>query len=297
MRAKVKINSDRAYQAFGSMRPVPRVALSLTVCAMIVGLALMLVVRASIERSTTTVSLARPLAKAIQQPSVQRPSKLGARLSRQPDADRFRRSLGLRFLTVGREKTTLEGTLTIGGSVSTVRIIRTQQDDGERVEIALGSGPANLTWSPSAGARVNGGSAAANEQKLIERLALDSPDEFVLAQLRGAGYHTVARNVVPGGIKDLDNYSGPIWDVVNVREPDSLSGNRALSASRLYYFNLATGLIEKIVSKEAGEPIVAIFSGWSDQNGERLPTRIQWRLNDQPLMELNINGALHGPEK
>jgi hypothetical protein len=233
---------------------------------------------------------------AQQQPGIQRPSKLRSRLSQQLDADRLRRRLGERFLIAGREQTTLTGTLSVGGSARPVRIVRTQQDNGEQVEIAIGNGPATLTWNPADGAREGGNSAAGSDRALIERIVLDSPDQFVLAQLRRAGYRLLAQNVVPDGIKDLENYSGPAWDVIRVGEPDSLA-SQTLSPARVYYINVSTGLIDKVVSQEAGETIVATLSGWSDQNGERLPAHVQWRLNDQVVMELNINAALFGPQQ
>lgn len=232
-----------------------------------------------------------------QQSGVQRPSRLRSRLSQQLDADRLRRRLGDRFLIAGREQTLLTGMLTVGTSVRPVRIVRTQQDDGEQVEISIGNGPANLTWNPTDGAREDGGPAAGSDRALIERVVLDSPDQFVLAQLRRASYRLLARNVVPDGIKDLENYLGPAWDVFNVGEPDSPAGSQALSPARVYYINVSTGLIDKVVSKEAGETIVATLSGWSDQNGERLPTHVQWRLNDQVVMELSVNAASYGPQK
>lgn len=234
---------------------------------------------------------------AQQQPGIQRPSRLRSLLSQQLDADRLRRRLGERFLIAGREQTTLTGMLSVGASARPVRIIRTQQDNGERVEISIGNGPANLTWNPTDGAREGRDSAAGSDRALIERVVLDSPDQFVLAQLRRASYRLLAQNVLPGGIKDFENYAGPAWDVFNVGEPDSPASTQALSQSRVYYINVATGLIDKVVSQEAGETIVATLSGWSEQNGEILPTHIQWRLNDQLIMELNVNAALFGPQQ
>ena len=44
----------------------------------------------------------------------------------------------------------------------------------------------------------------------------DPPDQFVLAQLRGSSYYTVARNVRPAGA--TDGYAGPLWNVVRIDE-------------------------------------------------------------------------------
>jgi hypothetical protein len=109
--------------------------------------------------------------------------RLQSQLSLQPEADRFRRRLGQRFIAPGRERATLVGTLTIGAQQYQVRIFRTQGDDGEQVEISLNGAPASLTWNKNDGAKSAGSTAAGIERSLIERLALDSPDQFILAQV------------------------------------------------------------------------------------------------------------------
>ena len=124
---------------------------------------------------------------------------------------------------------------------------------------------------------------------MIERLALDSPDQFIFAQLRGSAYNTVARNIRPGEAGDSDDYDGPIWDIVRVVESTSLSKNKPQSPWRLYYINSSTGLIDKILSQEEGENVIAQLSSWVNQGGELFPTRITWTMDKQVLMELNIS--------
>lgn len=219
------------------------------------------------------------------------------RLALQPEADRQRRRLGQRFLASGREVSTLVGALTLGADRQTVRIVRSQDNDDERLTIALGGGPAALTWSGVDGAKLNGGPATGNLRTLVERLALDSPDQFILAQLRGASYFTVARNVRPAEAGGSDNYSGPVWDLVRVAEPAHLTQNRPQSRWRLYYINSATGLIEKVVSQEQGQTITAEFSSWVNQSGETIPTRTVWKLNEQTIMELTLTNVTHNPKQ
>src|SRR5712692_2799008 len=92
-----------------------------------------------------------------------------SRLSHQPEADRVRRGLGQRFMGAGRERTVLVGTLTIGTDSSPVRIIRTQSDDGEQVEMAIGTGGPSMTWNPTEGARVDANRAVGISRAIIER--------------------------------------------------------------------------------------------------------------------------------
>jgi hypothetical protein len=219
------------------------------------------------------------------------------RLALQPEADKLRRRLGQRFLAPGREVSTLIGAVTLGADRQPVRIVRSQDDDDERLTIALGGGPPSLTWSGLEGARLNGNPATGSLRSLIERLALDSPDQFVLAQLRGAAYFTVARDVRPAEAGGSDNYTGPRWDLVRVAEPSRLTQNRPQSLWRLYHINSSTGLIEKVVSQEQGQTITAEISGWVTQNGETIPTRAVWKSNNQTIMELTLTSVTHNPKQ
>ena len=222
---------------------------------------------------------------------------LHSRLSHQPEADRVRRVLGQRFLSAGRERTVLVGTLTIGTDRSIVRIIRTQSDDGEQIEMAIDSGGSSMTWNPTEGARVDANRAVGTSRAIIERLALDSPDEFVLAQLRGASYSTVALRVMPKSAAGSEDYAGPTWDVVRVGEPDAGGPDATLSKARSFHINTSTGLIDRCFSQEDGETILAEISGWTDRLGEKVPTHITWTRNGQAIMELSLNSVSHGPKQ
>src|SRR5262249_19710900 len=114
-----------------------------------------------------------------------------SRLALQPEADRYRRLLGKRFLAPGREVAVMSGTITLGAERYTAHISRIQNDNGESLSIGLNDGPASLTWNAKDGAKAVGNKATGNQRALIERLALDSPDQFILAQTRGASYYTV----------------------------------------------------------------------------------------------------------
>src|SRR5258708_487475 len=95
----------------------------------------------------------------------------------------------------------------------------------------------------------SGKSAAGTERSLIERLALDSPDQFVLAQLRGASYYTVARDVMPTSAGGSDDYNGPLWDVIRLGEPQT-SKSAPLSHWRIFHINSASSLIDRSISDE-----------------------------------------------
>jgi hypothetical protein len=219
------------------------------------------------------------------------------KLALQPEADKQRRRLGQRFLAPGREVATLIGMVTVGADRQTVRIVRSQDEDDERLTIALGGGPPTLTWSGLEGAKSNGSPATGSGRSLIERIALDSPDQFVLAQLRGAAYFTVARSVRPAEAGGSGNYTGPVWDLVRVAEPTRIGQNKPQSLWRLYHINSSTGLIDKVVSQEQGQTITAEISGWVNQNGETIPARTVWKLNGQTIMELSLTNVTHNPKQ
>jgi len=214
-----------------------------------------------------------------------------AALRLHPDADKFARRLGLRFQAPGREVTTFAGTLSLGGQQHNVTITRTQNDDGEQMAVGLDGQPASLTWNYTDGPLTGNARANSSQTSLLERLALDCPDQFVLSQLRACSYMTVARNVRPASAGLSDDYNGPVWDIVRVSQPVGRGSYSPLSSSRVYYINSMTGLVEKVISSEQGQIIEAAISGWSVQSGERFPTRITWSINGTDALDLSITGV------
>lgn len=224
-------------------------------CLLLVALACvtsaMLVTRASID----------PLLAAPQTPAPAPTQNAVGNLLLQPEAARISRRLGKRF---DRMVSVMTGTVTIDGSEQPITITRRPQKSGEKVELFL----AGRVLSSPAEQGDTAPTTSEKEELLIERLVCDSPDYFVLAQLGGASYSTVARNV---RLDDApDNYDGPLWTVVRV--DDSLLDDHARLGSkwRLFY------------------RIEASFSDWRERSGERFPATITWTSNGQALMILNL---------
>lgn len=215
-------------------------------------------------------------------------------LALQPSALVLGRRLGQRFFKEGREVSVLEGMLTTGTESRPVVVRRVQGEDGEQVEVRVAGRGAPFTWDAVNGTSQAGRPADAEAAALADRLAADAPDQFVLAQLRGASYLTVARRVREdeGG---ADSYSGPLHDIVRVCEPQRVEGTPP--KWRLYYLNTESGLIDKIVSEEGGERVEAVFDGWAVHAGELQPSRITWSRGGQVFMELSVNSAAHGPKR
>jgi len=210
-------------------------------------------------------------------------------LSLQPEALIMSRRLGSRFAADKREKSVLIGTLTIGADRRTVQISRTQKDDGEQIEIKLaGSGPP-LTWDASQGVMSAGARANQSDRELIERLVFDSPDQFVLAQLRGASYYTVARNVRAEGAAT----GAPLWNIVRIDDSQTDELKRPQSPWRLYFINVSTGLVDRILSDVQGVRTTAEVSRWADQNGEKVPAQITWSAQGQTLMQYTLMNFSH----
>lgn len=223
----------------------------------------------------------------LQAPTSSATQRRGPRnLSLQAEAFNMGRRLGRRFSASSRGRSVLLGTLTIGTDQRGVNISRNQLDQGEHVEIAVVGSLSLLTWDAAQGALSSGTRATGSDRELIERLVLDSPDQFVLAQLRGASYFTVARNVRPANAGD--NYTGPLWNIIRIGDPDPDETRRPQSRWRLYFLNAATGLIERIESETRGQRIVAEISGWMDVNGEKVPTQITWTRQGQTLMQYRL---------
>ena len=215
-------------------------------------------------------------------------------LSLQPEAFNMARRLGSRFGASKRATSVMVGTLIIGSERRQVQTKRVQMDDGEQVEIKLAGSGDTLTWDASSGSLSSGRQANGNDRDVLERLVFDSPDQFVLGQLRGASYFTVARNVRPAGAGD--NYQGPLWTMVRVSDPELDEARRLQSSWRLYYINTTTGLIERVESEDDGQRVVAEFSGWTNIAGEQVPGRIVWTSQGRTLMEYQLANFSHAQQ-
>lgn len=225
-----------------------------------------------------------------QQPTKARSGSARRNLSLQPEAMKLARRLGARFVSDNSPTSVLDGTLTIGSETRTIQMMRKQSDDGETVEIREAGAPL-LSWDAKQGALETGQQASDSKRELIERLVFDSPDQFVLMQLRGASYYTVARSVRP--VDAPDGYDGPLWTIVRVADPEREDAKRSASRWRLYYLNAATGLIDRIESEVEGQRIVAEISSWREQGGEKLPAQIVWTRDGQTLMQYSLTNFSH----
>ena len=201
----------------------------------------------------------------------------------QPEAASVNRRLGDRFKLSGQAESVLSGTLTFSGNQQFVTIIRRQTESGERVEVLLAG--RRLTWTNAEGMRVTVGTITEPERLLVERLIFDSPDQFILAQLRGASYFTVTRNLRPNDAGE--NYNGPLWRLVRITEPQNNEDTTPKSRWRLYYINEATELIDRVVTELDGQTIAATIQ-WSESNGEQFTSGIQWTSSGQKLMEFAV---------
>jgi hypothetical protein len=211
-------------------------------------------------------------------------------LALQPEALKLAKRIGgARFQSL-TAASVMQGVVKTDGDNQQVTIVRRQTVDGERVEVALSGGRASLAWARDSGPQRSGGAALSqNERLLLERLTADTADQFVLAQLRGASYSVVIRNLRPDDTGD--EYAGPLWDVVRVDDPEPDEQKRPLSPWRLYYINRTTGLIDKVVSEVEGERFEAQFSDWAERNGEKFPGSISWSRGGQTVMTFNLHNV------
>jgi len=252
---------------------------------------------AFIACTVCVIFVTRMSASADQTQAQRRSAGKGRNLSLQPEAFKLSRRLGNRFSVSRETASDIVGTLTTGSEQKNVTITRRQTSSGEDVGLAIGAEAGTLAWNDVEGAKATGGKRLDEaQQALIERVVLDNPDQFVLAQLRGASYYTVAHNVRAdaGG---SDNYDGPLWDVVRVDEPETHGARRLLSNSRLYYINVQTGLIDKIVSELNGETIEAHILDWSDQSGEKFPSHIVWKRDNETVQEFHLISVSIQPQQ
>ncbi len=241
-----------------------------------------LITRAAPEKSVTLQTTAQL-----------RAGKRGPRnLFLQPEALRVARQLGKRFSATSKGTSVIAGTLTLSGAEQSLTITRRQTENGEQVDLQLGSRA--LSWNAQDGTKAVGSPTGDTERLVVERLTLDSPDQFVLAQLRGASYFSIARNVRPAGAND--GYAGPLWDLVRVTEPPEKDEARPLSPWRIYYLNVHTDLPDRIEYELDGQPITVEFLEWTKDGEERSPLHVKWSSNGRTLMEFSATSVSHNQQ-
>jgi hypothetical protein len=211
-------------------------------------------------------------------------------LAMQPEAFKLSRRIGgERFRSKTPPALMMQGVLSTGTNQRNVQLSRYQNENGERVQVTLDGASLSLSWDAMSGARATTGVLDADNRALLERLTFDSADEFILAQLRGASYAVVARNVRPDDAPE--GYSGALWDIVRVDDPQQDGQKKPLSEWRLYYLNTRTGFIDRIVCDSQGVRIEASFSDWIDRSGEKFPSMITWTSNGRTLMTFNLTNV------
>lgn len=210
-------------------------------------------------------------------------------LSLQPEALRVSRRLGKRFDSSSHGTSVLTGNFTIGESQRPLVVTRQQTDSGEMVELRLANSV--MAWSAEEGMTTTASAVTETERLLFERLIFDSPDNFVLAQLRGASYFTVARSVRPPAVPD--DYSGPLWTIVRVDERQGDKSLQPKSSWRLYYIDSNTGLIDRIVSSSGEQTIEARIVSWTEQSGEKVPAQIIWTIDSREVMSYQATSISH----
>ena len=246
----------------------------------------------AVSCATTAILNADAATETLSRTQLPSQPRIGRRirnLSLQPEAVKVSRNLGARFAPKARGETISAGNLIIRTNEQTATITRRQTDNGESVDVVLG--PRTLTWTETEGVRGLPSSPTSIQRRLAEQLVLDSPDQFVLAQLRGASYFTVARNVRPTDA--TDGYTGPLWTLVRVDEPQQNENARPLSSWRIYYINAQTGLPDRVEYQLDGQDIRTEFLEWTEQNGEKTPSRVRWSSEGATIMEYRTTTVSH----
>jgi hypothetical protein len=204
-------------------------------------------------------------------------------LSLQPEAAKLSIRLGQRFIGSESDVSVLIGEITTGETRIPLRLVRKQDKRGESVELDV-NGRA-LAWNAANGTK--GDTVTEFDRSLVERLVFDSADAFVLAQLRGASYQVIGRNV-RADLGGADNYNGPLWTVVRVSHAGADSEEKPDSVARVYYINSRTGLVDKVISKIRGEEVEATLESWTSKEGEAIPSLIRWSTAGRQIMEFKV---------
>jgi len=257
-------------------------ALLLSVALLFAGTGAILIAQAAIGDEGSPPFRAQPQAQARIGPKLRN-------LSLQPEALRVSRRLGNRFTPMARAAMAMHGTLSSRTEQHPVTMIRRQIDSGEEVEVVVRG--RRLIWRHTEGVKILHSEPTEDERHLVARLIFDSPDQFVLAQLRGASYYTIARNVRP--VHADDNYNGPLWTLIRVEEPQRADSMRSIPNWRIYYINSESGLVDRVEYELNGREIQVDVVEWIEENGEKTPSRINWSSDGQIIMRFQADVVLH----
>jgi hypothetical protein len=203
-------------------------------------------------------------------------------------------ALGDRMVKPGRERLLLTATLAREGeNAAPVHLVR-EFPNLLRVEgRASGAGRTSALVFDGARARRPGGDVSRADEDLIETLVYDSAEYFFQGQIKGSATRFLGSGFrLDGG--ETPDLEGPTYSVYQIVQPIRGAGE-ARERVKLYYFNAATHLLERVkydAEREGTQVSVEVLLGdWQAVEGQRVPGRIVRTENGAPVFDLKATSA------
>jgi hypothetical protein len=206
-------------------------------------------------------------------------------LQRQVDA------LGSRTQTPGKEQTTYVGefTYSLTGVRSLVQV--TYQTPG-LVRLEGFNRPGVVSFD---GTRVTGALNALDDQ-LLETFLMDTPEGMLSAVEAGRAVRNLGGGFSPSNAPR--NYSGPRSDIYEIFGP-AVSGPKQLLRQKLFFFDTATGLLQRTKYEDRSVPrpakVEVRFSQWKQTDGSLYPGRLDRYEDGQLVFSFTVTGITSGP--
>lgn len=195
---------------------------------------------------------------------------------------------GDRLERPGRERLTLDGTITRAGSTESfpIRLVL-ESPDKMRFEERAGRGIIIFN-----GQRVIG-QAGKEDLDLVETLVFDNADHFFLSQTRGATTRHLGSRFRLDDEQGAD-YKESYYDIFQIHDPSAISGRAQL---KNYYFNSDTARLDQVRYRtpDDGSNVVITFAGWKSYNGQILPSIITRSEGGKEQFVLTFTSAAVGP--
>jgi hypothetical protein len=205
------------------------------------------------------------------------------------------RAIGNRLVVKGSERTTLVGHITRGSLNSPIKIV-SEISGNLRYEEQSGGATRVLSTDTKT---VSGGTAplALNDTDLLESLANDSVEHFLLGQMTSAPtrFHGANYRIDNGR---NPNYTGPYYDLYEAAD-QVFEPTARVKRNKLYCLNTQTLLLERVRYKlrRGANPVQVevLLSNWKQFQGHQFPTTIARTENGQAVFTVSISSATVGP--
>lgn len=202
---------------------------------------------------------------------------------------------GDRMQKPGKERLTISGTVTRGGSATAQFQVIHELPNSIRYQEQGGSGATTVVFDGN-----QYGKSSGNPQKqdsdLVETLVYDSPTGFMYAPVSGVSIRKLGSRFRTVGIKD-DPFAGSAHDVYVILTSIRQAG-KIKQQPKFYHVNSDTFLLDRVNYQDTDNPgtrVEIILNDWAVVAGNRIPQLIRRLENGVEVLRFNITSAVFGP--